>query len=127
MSDGGLAVAVAEACVGPPYANATLGATLDCSAYAGALAFEALLFGEDGARAIVSCDSTRGDALSALAGTLGVPFSLVGSVGAVGGALTIMHGSTTATWDIGRLRQIYMDAIPRRMRQGSLASTGEDR
>src|SRR5439155_7196079 len=57
-SDGGLAVAVAECCIGEPYATRTLGAELFLANPSGA-AIEALLYGEDGARAVVSVPPER--------------------------------------------------------------------
>ena len=113
-ADGGLAVAAAEACFGEPYANATFGAGLHLEHPAG-LATDGILFGEDGARAVVSFPASAIDRLRQLAAEFGVPFTAVGSVGAPNGDLRITVGSQTLTWSTGELRRTYYDAIPRRM------------
>jgi phosphoribosylformylglycinamidine synthase len=115
-SEGGLAVAIAEAAIGGPYAGQSLGATLDLQRYAEGLDATALLFGEDGARAVVSCRPEALDRLEALAARLRVPAFVAGEVGAAGGRLSIRVGTTPLEWDTAALRRIYYDAIPRRMR-----------
>jgi phosphoribosylformylglycinamidine synthase II len=113
-ADGGLAVAVAEACIGEPYAATTLGAGLHLEQPAGA-APEGLLYGEDGARAVVSFDPSAAEAVRALAATHGVPCSVVGSVTGPGAELRITIGSRSLTWPTPELRRTFMEAIPRRM------------
>ena len=44
-------------------------------------------------------------------------------VGEPGGALSIRLGGTELAWRARELRQIYYDAIPRRMRQESSRTT----
>ena len=55
LSDGGLAVALAECCMGGPWSPQVLGAQVDLVGEATALTDAELLFGEDGARVIASC------------------------------------------------------------------------
>ena len=113
-ADGGLAVAVAECCLGGPYGHGTLGAGVHLEQRQG-LEADALLYGEDGARAVVSFDPGAVEALRALALDHRVPLSVVGSVGAAGGDLRITVGTASMAWATGDLRQIYFTAIPRRM------------
>ena len=113
-ADGGLAVAVAEAAIGGPYANTTLGAGIHLARPDG-LASEALLYGEDGARAVLSFDPGSVERLRTLAAEHGVPWAVVGSVGPVNGDLRITVGTDTFSWASADLRRAYFDAIPRRM------------
>jgi len=115
-SDGGLAVALAEACMGDSYAQRTLGAMVTLRNSAG-LPSEAVLYGEDGARAVVTCEPGRAAELLALATLLGTPAELAGTVGVPNGPLEIHLGNSHLTfgWPTPELRGIYFDAIPRRM------------
>ncbi len=121
-SDGGLAIALAEACIGGPYATETRGAQVHL-VNARNLAPEAALYGEDGARAVVSVSPGDADELMALAAGHGVPAELAGMVGGPGGSLEIHLRSSHLTlgWPVGELRQISLDAIPRRMQAGATA------
>jgi phosphoribosylformylglycinamidine synthase len=116
-ADGGLAVALAECCIGGPYSAATLGALvqLDTSE---TLSREALLYGEDAGRVIISCDSRSTQPLRALAAEHGVAFHAMGMTCEVGDNLEIRVGNlgTSFEWPTPDLRRIYFDAIPRRMR-----------
>jgi phosphoribosylformylglycinamidine synthase len=114
-SDGGLLVALAEAAIGGAYAQGGLGATLDLEAYAPSVTLEGLLYGEDGARAVVSADSGDLAALLALAAEHGVPSFHAGRVGAADGAVELRAGCRVFRWAIGALRESYFTAIPRRM------------
>jgi phosphoribosylformylglycinamidine synthase len=113
-SDGGLAVAIVEAAIGGPYAPHPFGATLHLSRPEGA-SIEETLFGEDGARAVISFAAGKLEALQALAAGHGVPLSELGRVGGPGGPLSLAVGGATYRWDTAELRQIYLTAIPRRM------------
>jgi phosphoribosylformylglycinamidine synthase len=113
-ADGGLAVALAEAAIGAPYAASALGAGIHFTPPPD-MGLEGLLFGEDGARVVVSLTADRADELRQLAAAHGVPFAVVGSVAAPDGAFRITAGSTTFNWSSAELRQIYYEAIPRRM------------
>ena len=124
-SDGGLAVALAEACIGGPYADRTLGARLDLSSYAPGVSTHALLFAEDHGRVVISLPFENRNALAALARRHRVPLFGAGRTTAEGQPLTIQLESTDPLrWDVARLREIYMSAIPRRMSRLA-TSTGE--
>ena len=114
-SDGGLLVALAEAAIGGAYAQSGMGATLDLEPYAPGVTLEGLLYGEDGARAVVSADSGDLAALLALAAEHGVPAFHAGRVGAADGAVELRAGGRVFSWAIGALRETYFTAIPRRM------------
>jgi len=114
-AEGGLAVALAEAAIGGPYAGGAHGATLDLRDYAGSVPLDGLLYGEDGARVVVSCAPGTLSRLLALAAELGVPATRAGAVGPVGGRLELRAADQVLSWDANALRRIYYDAIPRRM------------
>ncbi|MCZ7555469.1 MAG: phosphoribosylformylglycinamidine synthase subunit PurL [Bacteroidia bacterium] len=78
VSDGGLAVCLAECCLTSPSKLGTV-----VSLPVNDLRKDALYFGESQSRAVVSCDSARVDELLALAAAHGVPAM---SIGIVGGA-----------------------------------------
>jgi phosphoribosylformylglycinamidine synthase subunit PurL len=114
-SDGGLALALAEACIGGPYAAASLGADLDLTALQGDLSAAALLFGEDHGRAIVSLAPERRDGLLALAREHGVPASVIGKVLDQGARLQVRLREQAVSLPVDELRDLYARAIPRRM------------
>ena len=72
-SDGGLAVALTEAAI-------SSGQGADCAALELGERLDAALFGEAGARAVVSCAPAGLDALAALAAEYGVPLTTIGRV-----------------------------------------------
>ena len=112
VSDGGLAVALAECAMGaaPP-----LGADVDLTRWAGTVAPDAALFGEDQGRAVVSLAPADLGALTGLAKHHGVPASAVGTVGAAGAPLRVALGSASLSRPVDQLRDIYENAIPRRL------------
>jgi phosphoribosylformylglycinamidine synthase len=114
-STGGLAVAVAEAAIGGPYAEHGFGAELDLRAYAPGLADEALLYGEDNGRVVATFRFRDAARLAALARRHGVPGFGAGRVGRAGGGLRIRTGQAEHRWNVAELRRTYYDAIPRRM------------
>jgi phosphoribosylformylglycinamidine synthase len=118
-SDGGLAVALAEACIGGPYATETRGAEISL-ANESHLTPEALLFAEDGARAVVTVSPGRVSVFIALAAEHGVTAEVAGTVGGPGGSLEIhlRDSHLTLGWPVAELRRICLDAIPRRMQTG---------
>jgi phosphoribosylformylglycinamidine synthase II len=120
LSEGGLAVAVAEAAIGGPYSARGLGASLDLSRYAGSLDDAALLFGEDGARVVVSCPPSAAADFLALGQEHGVPAAQVGTVGEPGGRVELRTASGLFPWVVDELRRMYYDAIPRRMAHADL-------
>ena len=115
-SEGGLAVALAEAAIGGPYARHAFGATVALEAYGAGLADAPLLFGEDGARSVVSAAAGDVERLKDLCATHGVPVCDAGSVDSANGMLRVSTGSGALEWDLRHLRRTYFDAIPRRMR-----------
>ncbi|HET9134381.1 MAG TPA: phosphoribosylformylglycinamidine synthase subunit PurL [Gemmatimonadales bacterium] len=115
LSDGGLAVALAECCIGGPWATATFGATADLSRHQDAISDEAWFFGEDGARALVSCDPAHVAAIQQLAARHGISAHYLGLVGEAGGSLVITRDERRWAWDTPTLRHTYVTAIPRRM------------
>jgi phosphoribosylformylglycinamidine synthase II len=86
VSDGGLAVALAECCTASK--DFSVEARIEAAEPA-----EHACFGERGARAIVSCDAARVARLRALASQYGVRAEEIGSVGR--GAFRLARGETT--------------------------------
>jgi len=119
-SEGGLAVAIAESCMGDR-ARAT-GASIDLTAW-GELSTRALLFGEAQGRIVVS--TAHPEAVLAIAKRHGVPAQVIGAVTAAGEGLTITtaHGTCTATID--RLASAYHEAIPRAMARAAAETVTE--
>jgi phosphoribosylformylglycinamidine synthase len=121
-SEGGLAITLAEAVIGGPYVPGSLGASLDLTGYAPDVPLDGLLFGEDGARAVVSCSQGSARSLIALADTHGVPLFRAGLVESAG-TLELRVGSQLFSWSTEALRRIYFDAIPRRMQHPDVDRT----
>lgn len=114
-SDGGLALALAEAAIGGPYADAPMGVGVDLTGYALGVDAPALLYGEDGARAVLSCPLEVAERLQLMADEHGVPCKRIGTVGVPGADVAITLTHETLRWSSSELRQCYFDAIPRRM------------
>jgi phosphoribosylformylglycinamidine synthase len=115
-SEGGLAVALAEAAMGGPYVPGSHGASLDLTGYAPDVPTEGLLYGEDGARAILTCPPASARRLIALANEYGVPVFHAGRVESAG-TLELTVGPESFSWSTEALRRIYSEAIPRRMQR----------
>ncbi|MGH7508044.1 MAG: phosphoribosylformylglycinamidine synthase subunit PurL [Gemmatimonadales bacterium] len=113
-SEGGLAVALAEAAMGGPYVPGSLGASLDLTGYAPDVPTEGLLYGEDGARAVLTCSPPSARHLIALANEYEVPVFHAGRVESAG-TLELKVGTELFSWSTEALRRIYSEAIPRRM------------
>jgi len=98
-ADGGLAVALAEACIGEPYAGTPLGARVNLANPDG-VAAPALLYGEDAGRVVVSCGTREAAQLRALAAEHGVPAESVGMVSGASEPLEvhIRDGHATLRW-----------------------------
>ncbi|MEK6610735.1 MAG: phosphoribosylformylglycinamidine synthase subunit PurL, partial [Gemmatimonadota bacterium] len=111
-SDGGLAVALAECAMG---AEPPLGVDVDMTRWAGGVAPDAALFGEDQGRAVVTVAAGDAEALAALAARHGLPAAVVGTVGPAGGPVRLMVNGVTVSRQVKRLREIYEGAIPRRL------------
>ena len=116
LSDGGLAVALAECCIGGPWAMTTHGVDVDLSRHAEQVSDEGWLFGEDGARAIVSCPPEHVAEIQRLSHDRGVQCHYLGLVGERGAPIRLRRDDRRFEWDGNALRKVFFDAIPRRMR-----------
>ena len=121
LSEGGLAVALAEAAIGGPYAARGLGAAVDLAAYGGSLADEALLFGEDGAR-VGGVVLARPPPPICSRWPRSTACRPPGSArwAAPAATLELRTGAGLFSWAIDELRRMYYDAIPRRMAHADL-------
>ncbi len=115
VSDGGLALALAESCIGSPYHTHSFGARLDLRAVQGSLPAHAILFGEDHGRAIVSAAPSNLDPVLQLARQHAVPAMPIGVVTDSGGSLDIALQEQTLSHDVPALRAIQHRAIARRL------------
>jgi phosphoribosylformylglycinamidine synthase len=106
-SDGGLAVALAECCIGD--LDGTIGAEIELSKWS-ALQLRALLFGEAQARVLVS--TPESPIVLELARKHGVPARVIGQVRAQSEGLTIRVGDRVMRAPLERLARAYHDAIP---------------
>ncbi len=112
VSEGGLAVALAECCALAPE---LLGADVDVTALGEGLSAAAVLFGEDQGVVVVSVRPDRVAALEDVARRHGVAARVVGAVGEPEGDLRIRAGGERIVRPVARLRRIYEDALPRRL------------
>ncbi len=115
VSDGGLAVALAEAAIGCTYSASPLGARVDLRPIEQGISTEGILFGEDHARAIVSTPPRTLEAVLSTARDLGVPATPIGQVTGPDGLLEIILNGTTISKPVGELRTIYTTALSRRL------------
>lgn len=107
-SDGGLAVALAEAAFA---GNAGARGAEIAIVNGRGRRVDAILFGEAPSRIIVSCRPERAEALAALATERGVPCTRIGTVG--GDRLTIaIDGVTIVDAPVRELETIWREAIP---------------
>jgi phosphoribosylformylglycinamidine synthase len=125
LSDGGLAVAVAECCIGGPWDIITMGAEIDLGQHAEDVSDEGWLFGEDGARALISCPPAHVAGLQRSAHAHGLACHYLGLVYDEDPRLIILRGDRSWEWSVDRLRKTYMDAIPRRMAVVAPATGGD--
>jgi phosphoribosylformylglycinamidine synthase len=125
LSDGGLGVALAEACIGGPYAEHGFGAEVDLSAIQGTLSAAATLFGEDQGRVIVSARPAQRAAVLALAAEHMVLATVIGVVGAKDATLKVMLRTERFDLSVRELRATYDNAIPRRM-AGAVSAEAAD-
>jgi phosphoribosylformylglycinamidine synthase len=114
-SQGGLAVAVAEVAMGGPHQGFGYGIDVDLTSENRRLTTEDLLFSESHGRAVITCPAERAAAVQALAGELGVPALRCGSVGTEDGTVRITLRDGAIAEPVQRLRDVYFNAIPRRM------------
>jgi len=123
LSDGGFALALAECCIGGPWATHTFGSDVDLGRHADDVDDEAWFFAEDGARAIASCEPVHVAAIQRIAHEQGIACHYLGLVGERGGNLRIVRDGREFAWSADHLRSIHLQAIPRRMAQAP--ATGE--
>ncbi len=116
VSDGGLAVALAE-CVMMERAWPT-GAQVDLSAWA-SLPLRALLFGEAQGRVVVSTPDAP--AVLAIAHRQGVKATMIGAVRAASGSLDLTIGARRLRGSVAQLAEAYHEAIPRIMQRTASA------
>ena len=102
LSQGGLAVSVAEMCLG-----GDVGATLNLQ-HLDPIRFDFLLFSETNARWLVEVKHGREDAFT---GRFGVPVTNVGTAG--GGTLNIRRGRESLEVPVGEMRDVWANALPR--------------
>jgi len=115
LSDGGLAVALAECCIGGPWDVVTMGADVDLGRHADDVSDAGWLFGEDGARVIISCPPAHVAGLQQSAHAHDLACHFLGLVYDEDPRLIITRDDREWGWSVDALRRIYMDAIPRRM------------
>jgi phosphoribosylformylglycinamidine synthase len=119
LSEGGLAVALAESCMTGP---ALLGATIDLAGLRDPdgkeLRTDSLLFGESASRVLVTVPRERLVELERLATVHGVPFCPAGSVSGSGSAakLDIRSGAgRLVSASVAELRSVWENEFPRIM------------
>ena len=100
LSEGGLAIALAEACFGHG-----LGAVLEVPLEG------ADLFSETQARAVVACQPSALDRVLRAAEEAGVPAREIGEVG--GGDLVVKAGGGTLAAPVADLREVWTTALPK--------------
>ena len=83
---------------------------------------DGLFFGEDGARAVISCSQASARPLIALADKHEVPIFRAGLVQSAG-TLELQMGAHLFSWSTEALRRIYYEAIPRRMQHADVDRT----
>jgi phosphoribosylformylglycinamidine synthase len=114
-SDGGLGLALAEVAIGGPYQAAGMSLEVDLRDYGQPLGAAELLFSESHGRAVITCAPEHATAVAALAARQHVPIFAAGSVGNPEGSLRIHLREDIIEQPVGRLRELYFGAIPRRM------------
>jgi phosphoribosylformylglycinamidine synthase len=109
-SDGGAAVALAEAAL--LAAGGPRGLEVELP---GDVRSAAALFGESQNRVVLSCRPDRLDALESLSSAHDLQFHHIGMVGEPGGRFGLRAGRQTIDIPIARLREAFDGALPRRM------------
>jgi phosphoribosylformylglycinamidine synthase II len=110
LSDGGLAVTFAESCFAAPQLGAWM--TLEHSAPA-----ESFLFGERGARAVISIAATEFDGMLHLARQHGVAATEIGHVTSDGIFSIQYNGSAIIEESVEALRDIWSHSLERALKQ----------
>ncbi|MBX9927436.1 MAG: phosphoribosylformylglycinamidine synthase subunit PurL [Gemmatimonadaceae bacterium] len=119
-SDGGLAVALAECCVGTR--ERPVGAQVDLTAWS-ALPTRALLFGEAQGRVLVS--TTDAERVLAIAKAHGVPARVIGRTVAAEAGLRITVGASSWERPLSALLDAYHESLPRAMARAVAESVTE--
>ncbi len=89
LSDGGLVVALAEACIGEPYQQVSYGARVDLTPLLESLSIPQVLFGEDQGRALVSAPPEQRETVLGAAHRHEMAAIDIGTVGEPSGRLEI--------------------------------------
>ncbi len=110
VSEGGVAVALAESAIADSTAPLGVDVTLDDE-----LPANALLYGEGQSRVVISCDGARTRALLSRFSEAGVTAKRVGRVGSPGGRFRIATREVTIDVPVDSLARAWYDALPRRM------------
>jgi len=113
-SSGGLGVALAEIAMGDAYQDTGFGLEVDLTRHAKLPPVE-LLFSESHGRVVVTCPPERATAVTELGRGCGVPVTRVGTVGARDGMVLLQAGDSKIEHSVASLREVYFNAIPRRM------------
>ncbi|MEK4359980.1 phosphoribosylformylglycinamidine synthase subunit PurL [Paenibacillus sp. FSL M7-1455] len=103
LSEGGLAVALAESCI-----SGSIGAQVSLSTQ---LRSDVALFSESQSRILLSASREQADKLEAYLSERGVPVTRIGSVGGESLAVTI-NDAQAVNEPVEGLRQVWEDAIP---------------
>jgi phosphoribosylformylglycinamidine synthase len=120
-SEGGLAVALSECCIGQE--EAPMGAQVDLSPWSH-LPLRALLFGEAQGRVVVS--TSNAPAILATAAAHGVPARVIGRVRSASAGLVITVGSQTVRISSERMSGAFHGALPRAMKQAPAETVERD-
>jgi phosphoribosylformylglycinamidine synthase len=120
-SEGGLAVAIAECCMGRE--ASPLGAQVDLSSWA-ALPLRALLFGEAQGRVVLS--TANADAVLAIARAHGVPAAAIGTVRSASAGLVLTVGARTIRAEVAALADAFHNALPRAMSRAAAEAIAAD-
>jgi phosphoribosylformylglycinamidine synthase subunit PurL len=119
-AEGGLAVALAECCIGRQ--SHPMGAQVDLSTWS-SLPLRALLFGEAQGRVVIS--TSHAAAILAIASAQGVPAREIGTVRSASAGLVITVGARTIRAHSPRLSEAFHEAIPRAMKR-AVAAMADD-
>ena len=120
-SEGGIAVALAEACMA--VRDDPCGADVDLSHW-GALPLRALLFGEAQGRVVLS--TAHADAVLATAAAHQVPARIIGTVSDASFGLRITVGTQTVMAGLSMLSTAYHEALPRAMSRAAAEAVSQD-
>ncbi len=110
ISEGGIAVTLAESAIGDGTAPFGIDVKLDDD-----LPMTALLFGEAQSRVVISCDALATPEVLALFAAAGVGAMHIGRVGPIGGDFRVTTRESAIEVPVASLARAYFEAIPRRM------------